>query len=805
MHLNADGFVEFSSGRVGAQRFHLILNELVEATGAFHGVGGAHPEARVTELVLQISLQKVLPLISEVFGVKPSSIKAGGAAHVTGHFAGALEGNGWRWDCDLKARIKDNDVSFTTPDTRGRGLVTADLQVKGLFPAVETALTFAVEKAEFSWKGMGVKSAKAVFSASGKGLGFDVQNLNFQAPQAEFILGGKRVQVPDINAQIQGGTIHFAQPQLTFPRIDIHSPLIKDLHLSLDAHDGQVTFGLEGKEVKLFSLAQALNLIPPDWLLQGGDSLVLSGILKEDGHWLLESQWNLDQFAFQSPDSRHAGEKISLGLHIRATGDVSQTKWTASVQGSAAKGGLLYDRIYLDLNRNSLQFQANGDYDLSNSTADISGFKFTLKDLLSLEAEGQLTDLMLQQPCHLRVRLPRMPLKPAFQSLLKEPLEQEVPFLAELDMGGDLTAEMDFQRGTEGWRLLGHCSWHDGEILGKGFTIKGIELNLPFWGENPGAFVESSLRARFPSSSDFQKEGSLFIQSIALPYLPKQSFAARSHTTPNLISFMPQNSIQAPGGEIKLGPISLNGLFILSPSLVTSATLKEGDLAPILSEFWSHPVPATIQGRLDVLNFDGNRIQTRGNVRVGAFGGEIVLSNLGGSEIFGATPKFLLDATWKDLNLAELTKGTPFEKVEGILKGQVKHLEMVGGEPQRFDLFMETVKTKEVPQKISVRAVENIARIGGGESPFIGLAGALTSLFKEFPYDKVAIQASLENDVFRIGGPLKEGNKVYLVKRGGFSGVNIVNQNPEQQISFKDMVKRIKRVTASTGSAPAEK
>ena len=34
-----------------------------------------------------------------------------------------------------------------------------------------------------------------------------------------------------------------------------------------------------------------------------------------------------------------------------------------------------------------------------------------------------------------------------------------------------------------------------------------------------------------------------------------------------------------------------------------------------------------------------------------------------------------------------------------------------------------------------------------------------------------------------------------MVKRGGFSGVNIVNQNPDNRASFKDMVKRIKRVT----------
>jgi hypothetical protein len=96
-----------------------------------------------------------------------------------------------------------------------------------------------------------------------------------------------------------------------------------------------------------------------------------------------------------------------------------------------------------------------------------------------------------------------------------------------------------------------------------------------------------------------------------------------------------------------------------------------------------------------------------------------------------------------------------------------------------------------------VRAVDNIAQIGGGRSPFVGFASVFASFFKEFPYEKIGIHASLKNDMFRINGTIKEGGKEYLVKRGGFSGVNVVNQNPDNLISFKDMVKRIHRVTSS--------
>ena len=130
-------------------------------------------------------------------------------------------------------------------------------------------------------------------------------------------------------------------------------------------------------------------------------------------------------------------------------------------------------------------------------------------------------------------------------------------------------------------------------------------------------------------------------------------------------------------------------------------------------------------------------------------------------------------------------------------RGDIKGLAVTYGQPHSFQLLLETVKKPGFSQKISVAAVDNIAQIGGGTSPFVGLAGGFASFFREFPYEKIGVRASLENDVFRINGTIREGNLEYLIKRGGFSGVNVVNQNPDNRIRFKDMVKRIKRIQDS--------
>lgn len=83
----------------------------------------------------------------------------------------------------------------------------------------------------------------------------------------------------------------------------------------------------------------------------------------------------------------------------------------------------------------------------------------------------------------------------------------------------------------------------------------------------------------------------------------------------------------------------------------------------------------------------------------------------------------------------------------------------------------------------------------------MGLAGSFAMIFKEFPYWKIGIAASLQNDVFRVNGTILEDGKEYLVKKSGFSGVDVVNLNPNNWISFKDMLKRIKRISGS-GDGP---
>jgi len=409
-----------------------------------------------------------------------------------------------------------------------------------------------------------------------------------------------------------------------------------------------------------------------------------------------------------------------------------------------------------------------------------------LRDIIKIDINGTLEHKSSDPRFRFRIKVPSTSLKPVFQQLILEPFKAEKPFLTDLKTEGNISADLELEGDKKNRAIKGHCILNNGDLSWgkKDIFFQGIDLNLPIWYQT----------RKIKNMGEIIK-GTMSIQSMDLPLLPKQSLSISLDAGPNRLSVTSPITIKVPGGKILMGPLLCQEIFSSKTFFDTSITMKAIEIQSLLSEFWSHPVGGILDGKFDPVHFESGTISTSGDIKANLFNGEVILSHLGVKGLLTSAPLLKLNAQWKDLNLVEMTKDTSFGKIQGVLTGHLKNLEIAYGQPQKFDLLLETIKKKGVPQKISVKAVDNISKIGGGQSPFMGVAGIFASLFKEFPYEKIGIRALLENDVFRINGTIIEDGQEYLVKRSGFSGVNVVNQNPDNRISFKDMVKRIKRVT----------
>jgi hypothetical protein len=125
----------------------------------------------------------------------------------------------------------------------------------------------------------------------------------------------------------------------------------------------------------------------------------------------------------------------------------------------------------------------------------------------------------------------------------------------------------------------------------------------------------------------------------------------------------------------------------------------------------------------------------------------------------------------------------------------MKELVVEYGQPSRFVFDLDTVRKWGQSQKVSVDAIENISILGTG-SGGIGavLKSGLNKFFKEYPYSRIGIRCTLQNDNFNIRGKIVEGGTEYLIRRAFLRGIDMVTGTLKNMVSFKDMQERVGRV-----------
>ena len=619
----------------------------------------------------------------------------------------------------------------------------------------------------------------------------EIKDVTIQIPRAKINTGARDILMGDVRVHIPDGRIDAEKKSANLPEVRLETLGLKNLLLGIRLQERNLNLTVQGKQTLLFHTAAAYHLIPSDWNINVHDSIQFNVTGPLTGPWQVKAKLSLDDLVFQNKDGSIMGENVSLGTGVQGVVDLKHSRMTFATDLNARAGEALYDRYYLNLKRNPMVTSCKGTYDFQKKWIEFSKLRFDLTGILPLEIRG----IFKQGPspkanADVTVTLPKTPLKPICHHLLQEPYKAEKPFLATLETEGDVSAQFRISGFQDAWQVRGRLGWLGGNfsLPDKGIALKGIHLDLPLW-----------YRTGVANSLVEALSGRLSVESITIPLLPEQPLSIPLNAGPNRISVTSPTVIHIPGGDIRLGSVKAEKLF--GPDLTIRTRLEFDDikLQPLLSRIWTRPLKGSFTGILDPVRYENHTVTTKGELKADAFEGNIILSDLGASGVFTSAPVFKLNAKWENLLLSEMTTDTAFGKIEGVLKGHLRDVEMAYGQPQRFSLLLETVRTKGISQKISVKAVENIAQIGGGQSPFMGLAGAFASLFKTFPYEKIGIRANLENDVFTVNGTIREGGTEYLVKRGSFSGVDIVNQNPDNRISFKDMVKRIKRVGAKGG------
>jgi len=345
----------------------------------------------------------------------------------------------------------------------------------------------------------------------------------------------------------------------------------------------------------------------------------------------------------------------------------------------------------------------------------------------------------------------------------------------------------------------------DGNILvsGKNIGSKGygqlhdLEISMPLAGLTWDDKAEK-LQAGSQAAPVILKFG-----SITGPYLHAEAQSIPVHWKAESLSIPTMIDIVAIGC-----PLKISNFIIHHPLLATQRRAElqlEVNPAPPENQLPELPVSAKIIELINkirhhlqaglTLSLAGNHLETRGRIKFPLFSGMVRIENLQVRRLFSPSRVIAFDLEAGKLNLQEVTALLEAGTATGIIDVSLKNFEISYGQPSKFDLEIRSVKTAGVPQKISVEAIENLSMISSGSSSGQKLLNVgINRFFSHYRYGEIGLYCRLRDDVFQLRGLIHQGNREYVVKRGFLTGVDVINYNPDNRISFRDMQERVLRI-----------
>jgi hypothetical protein len=126
----------------------------------------------------------------------------------------------------------------------------------------------------------------------------------------------------------------------------------------------------------------------------------------------------------------------------------------------------------------------------------------------------------------------------------------------------------------------------------------------------------------------------------------------------------------------------------------------------------------------------------------------------------------------RDIDLERLTSTFSFGHVTGRLHADVLGLEVIDWRAERFDARLYTPSDDDSRHRISQRAVNSIAALGGGVTA--GLQKGFMRLFDEFSYDRIDLRCRMRDQVCAMSGVDAAGAGYYILRGKGLPRLDVI-------------------------------
>ncbi len=251
------------------------------------------------------------------------------------------------------------------------------------------------------------------------------------------------------------------------------------------------------------------------------------------------------------------------------------------------------------------------------------------------------------------------------------------------------------------------------------------------------------------------------------------------------------------GGEIVLENAGFADLARSSRHLTAAVGLHRISLAELSRMLGLPPLEGDVTGRFPRVLYSDGILTVDGTGELAVFGGTVTMRDITGSDLFTRFPRLKFSANWREIDLALVTRTFDFGTMSGIVEGQLVDCEIFRDVPVRFRGRLRTVPHDGVAQRISLKAVNNIAIVGTGSG--LGfLDSGIRRFIDSYAYRGIGIEMALSQDHFLLRGLEQRGDRELFVKGRFPLRLDVVNVQPGMTVSFRTMVQRLRNLDVTT-------
>lgn len=778
--LSAQGNYHFEQGRLDLEDLSLALDESLKCKGSMsYNQQGIEAELSTKGFDPGQLLAKVRPALppslseASILSIPPLSLSINSTSGPLTAELNMEKGLSAKLDKESPLRIPPLSASAvlesTNPDEWN---MNCEVKARG----------------ELTWNGMGPKNPEIKLSALRRGPSTKVRDM--RVDMSGLRMGKDTLPLKELTGsagltELLDGGMRLEEAQLTLPGIgDISAWAM------IDANKGLTKGQVSGKGLDMAGLGPMLAGVAGQknagqWTFSGKADMeaLVQGL---DDEPELKAILEFKQVSYSSPDAENMAEGLEGRLELDSPLVGEQE---LSAKARIGKGEVLSGTSYLNMQQNPLSVTARGvprQGMFTNAVISTAWKGYGRADLRgSFGADRMAGKLKVRE-----VDLSKF-FETFVDSLLLTSTGGQGP-----SAHGTAEADMSIRKSGGITDIDGAVKILDagGGNPDQGVSVENLSLILP---------VAYRFGGKPETTEDRKPEtwGLLKIQKYKSPFLNIDDFTLPLAVVPNRLYFGKDMILPLMGGKLVLNNVQcsdpMSGDFQLEMSVffdnLNLAKLPVGKI----------PLDGTLGGRLERVVLNRENLETSGAISGDLFGGKLIVDNIHAAKPFASERQLGLDAHLKMVDLERVSTALGIGRITGRFNLDINDLLVAFGQPAAFVVRGESIESDDADQTVSLKAVNTLSVIGTGSGIGDLGTGLFASWFKEFSYRFIGFQCVLENDIFRIRGLLTEGGVEYIIKKPFFSGIDVVNGNPNNIISFSDMLERVKRVMKPDAASTA--